>query len=75
MKALAPIYAIAFLDRRIDVRADAERARCRAATATRLLITLAACLRILRVMSLKRARLPYVEFDEAPASITRRRWD
>jgi hypothetical protein len=39
--------------------------------AIRLFVTLAVLFAILRVVSLKRARLPNVEFDEAPASFQR----
>ena len=38
---------------------------------TRVLLTLAALFAIARLLSLKRSRLPYVEFDEAPATYQR----
>jgi hypothetical protein len=41
------------------------------ANMTRALVMLAVLFAIFRVMSLRRARLPYVEFDEAPATYQR----
>jgi hypothetical protein len=70
MKALAPIYAITFIVGAVQF-AQMQNAALRSGNAFRILITLAVVFAILRVMSLKRARLPYVEFDEVPATFQR----
>lgn len=70
MKALAPLYAIAFVMGALNF-AGMQNSALQTGNATRVLITLAAAFVILRVMSAKRARLPYVEFDEAPATYQR----
>lgn len=70
MKALAPIYAIVFLVG-ASTFARVQHAALLGGGATRALLTLAVVFVILRVMSVKRARLPYVEFDEAPATFQR----
>ncbi len=70
MKALGPIYAIAFVVGALNF-AGMQHAALQSGNAVRVLITLAAAFAILRVMSLKRTRLPAVEFDEAPATFQR----
>ena len=70
MKALGPIYAIAFMVG-ASTFARMQNDALQNGNALRVLITLAAALVILRVMSVKRGRLPYVEFDEAPATFQR----
>lgn len=70
MKALAPIYAIAFLAG-ASMFARMQNDALQGTSAIRSLITLAVVFAILRAMSVKRARLPYVEFDEAPATFQR----
>ncbi|MDO8795195.1 MAG: hypothetical protein Q7J25_11305 [Vicinamibacterales bacterium] len=70
MKALAPIYAVAFLigaSRFARMQNDALAS----GSAISALLTLAVLFAILRVWSLKRARLAHVEFDEAPATYQR----
>lgn len=70
MKALAPIYTIAFF---IGVSwfARMQNDALLNGHAIDALLTLAVLFAILRVWSLKRTRLPSVEFDEAPASFQR----
>ena len=70
MKALAPVYAIAFLVG-ASMFARMQYDALQGTSALSSLITLAVVFAILRVMSLKRARLPYVEFDEVPATFQR----
>jgi hypothetical protein len=70
MKALAPIYAIAFVIGAVNF-AGMQNSALQSGNPARVLITLAAAWAILRIMSVKRARLPYVEFDEAPATYQR----
>jgi hypothetical protein len=70
MKALAPVYAIAFLVG-ASVFARWQYDALQGTSALSLLITLAVVFATLRVMSLKRARLPYVEFDEVPGTFQR----
>ena len=70
MKALAPIYAIVFLAG-ASTFARVQYAALLGGGAIRALLTLAVVWAVLRVMSAKRARLPYVEFDEAPATFQR----
>jgi hypothetical protein len=67
MKALAPIYTIAFFVG-ASIFARMQYDALYGTSAARLLITFAVVFVILRVMSMKRARLPHVEFDEAPAT-------
>ena len=70
MKALAPIYAVAFL---VGAASFARMQVHALATGdpTRLVITLAVLFVGLRVASLRRVRRPLVEFDEAPSSFQR----
>ena len=70
MKALAPVYAIAFIVG-ASIFAQMQHESLQGAGSTRTLITLAVVFVIVRVISVKRARLPYVEFDEAPVSFQR----
>ena len=70
MKALAPIYAIAFLVG-ASLFARMQSDALQGSSMTGSLMTLAVLFAILRVMAVKRTRLPYVEFDEAPASFQR----
>jgi hypothetical protein len=70
MKALAPIYAIAFLGG-ASVFARIQNEVLQGASAIGPLIALAAAFALLRVMSVRRRRLPHVEFDEAPATFQR----
>lgn len=70
MKALGPIYTVAFFVG-ASMFARMQYATLQSGTPTRALLTLAALFVIVRVISLKRARLPYVEFDEAPATYQR----
>jgi hypothetical protein len=67
MKALAPIYAIAFVVGAVNF-AGMQNAAMQSGNPARLLFTLGAAWIILRVISVKRGRLPHVEFDEAPAT-------
>ena len=68
MKALGPIYAIAFVVGALNFARMEYTALQGEGGAVRALITLAVLFLIFRVMSLRRARLPYVEFDEVPAT-------
>jgi hypothetical protein len=70
MKALAPIYAIAFV-LGASIFARMQHEALLGSGAASLFTTLAIVFVILRVMRLKRARLPYVDFDEAPATFQR----
>ena len=70
MKALAPIYAIAFIIGALNF-ARMQHDALQGYGAIRLLIVLTAAFVILRVMSVRRARVPHVEFDEAPATYQR----
>ena len=70
MKALAPVYAIAFLVG-ASLFARMQYDSLQGTSALTSLMTLAVVFATLRVMSLKRARLPYVEFDEVPATFQR----
>ena len=70
MKALGPIYAIAFFVG-ASVFARMQYTAIQGGNFTRALLTLGVLFVIFRVMSLRRARLPYVEFDEAPATCQR----
>jgi hypothetical protein len=70
MKALAPIYAIAFIIG-ASIFARMEYDVLQGTKTLGTVLTLAGVFGILRVMSLKRGRLPYVEFDEAPVSFQR----
>lgn len=70
MKALVPIYGVAFL----IGAANFARMQVDAITTgnpTPILVTLAVLFVVLRVMSLRRVRRPLVEFDEAPSSFQR----
>jgi hypothetical protein len=70
MKALGPIYAITFFIG-ASMFARMQYNALQSGNLTRALLTLAVIFVIARVMSLRRARLPYVEFDEAPATYQR----
>jgi hypothetical protein len=70
MKALAPIYTIAFIIG-AALFARWQQDALRNAGAISVIMTLAVLFGILRVTSLKRARLPHVDFDEAPATFQR----
>ena len=70
MKALAPIYALAFFIG-ASLFARLQLDALQRGSPFRALLTLAAVFVVLRVMAVKRARLPEVEFDEAPASFQR----
>jgi predicted neutral ceramidase superfamily lipid hydrolase len=70
MKALAPIYAIAFIVG-ASMFAQMQHQFLEGAGSTRTLLTLAVVFAIVRVITVKRARLPYVEFDEAPVTFQR----
>jgi hypothetical protein len=74
MKALAPIYAGAFLIGAL-VFARMQHAALLGDGMSSLLISLVVVLVIIRVLSMTRARLPYVDFDEAPATFQRLRLD
>jgi hypothetical protein len=70
MKALAPIYAIAF----VVGATSFARMQYGALTGTDAwtpVLTLAALFAICRVMSRRRARLPHIDFDEAPVTFQR----
>ena len=70
MKALGPIYALAFFAG-ASMFARMQYNALQGANMTRALVTLAILFAIFRVMSVRRARLRYVEFDEAPATYQR----
>lgn len=67
LKALAPIYAIAFITG-ASWFAQMQNTALRSGNPARVVITLAVLLAVFRVMSRNRARLPNIDFDEAPAS-------
>ena len=67
MKALAPIYAIAFVVG-ASLFARMQNDALLGTSMLPLLITLPAIFAILRLMSMRRTRLPFVDFDEAPAT-------
>ena len=70
MKALAPVYAIAFIvGASIFARMQYDALQVPSTLTT--LMTLAVVFVIVRVISVKRARLPYVEFDEVPVTFQR----
>ncbi|HJU42308.1 MAG TPA: hypothetical protein VJ691_05815 [Vicinamibacterales bacterium] len=70
MKALVPIYFLAFLIGAVNF-ARMQVDAIVTGDPTRILITLAVLFVVLRVMSLRRVRRPLVEFDEAPSSFQR----
>jgi hypothetical protein len=70
MKALGPIYALMFFAG-ASIFAGMQYTALQSGNLTRVLVTLAILFAIFRIMSLRRARLPYVEFDEAPATYQR----
>jgi hypothetical protein len=70
MKALAPLYAIAFLIG-ASMFARMQNDVLQGKSAIRALMTLAVVFAISRVMSVKRTRFSDVEFDEAPATFQR----
>ena len=70
MKALAPIYLIAF----VIGASIFSRMQYEALLGTgglRMVLTLAVVFAVLRAMSVTRARLAHVQFDEAPATLQR----
>lgn len=69
-KALVPIFAIAFMVGALSF-ARMQYAALQGEGALRAVVVLSAAFVILRVMSVKRERLPHVEFDEAPATYQR----
>ena len=70
MKALAPIYAIAFVVG-ASLFAQVEYDLLRGANVIRALVMLGAVFGVARLMSRKRARLPQIDFDEAPVTFQR----
>lgn len=70
MKALAPVYAIAFVTG-ASLFARMQHGALRSGRVIWLLAMLAGAFAILRIMAVTRARLPWVEFDEAPATLQR----
>jgi hypothetical protein len=70
MKALAPIYAIAFVVG-ASMFARMEYDALQGTNTVGTVVTLGGLFAVLRVLSLKRARLPYVQFDEAPVTVQR----
>lgn len=70
MKALAPVYAIGFVAG-ASLFARLQSAALQGAGAPSLLLTLALVFTIVQILSYRRARLPDVEFDEAPATLQR----
>jgi hypothetical protein len=70
MKALAPIYAIAFMVGAL-IFARMQSAALHGQSAFSTLLTLVVFFTIFRVVSIKRARLPQVEFDEVPHTFQR----
>ena len=69
-KAIVPIFAIVFMVGALSF-ARMQYAALQGGSALRAVIVLSAAFVILRVMSVKRARLLRVEFDEAPATYQR----
>jgi hypothetical protein len=69
-KALVPIFAIAFMVGALNF-AHMQYAALQGDGALRAVVVLSVAFVILRVMSVKRERLPHVEFDEAPATYQR----
>jgi hypothetical protein len=70
MKALAPIYGIAFI-LGASIFARMQYDTLLGTNGMNTLLTLAVIFVVLRVMSATRARLPYVDFDEAPMTVQR----
>jgi hypothetical protein len=70
MKVLGPVYAIAFLVGASQF-ARLQHAALNGGGATLLLMALAVIFAILRAIGARRVRLPWVEFNEAPASFQR----
>jgi hypothetical protein len=70
MKALAPIYAVAFvIGAMIFARMQFDALRGSGAVGT--VTTLVVVYVILRLSSVMRRRLPHIDFDEAPATFQR----
>ena len=67
MKALAPVYAIVFIAG-ASWFAQMQNSALHSGNPVRVIATLAALFAIFRLMSQNRARLPNIDFDEAPAS-------
>jgi hypothetical protein len=70
MKALVPIYALAFLIG-ASMFARMQYDALHGAGAMALVTTLAVLFAVIRVASVRRARLPSIEFDEAPTTFLR----
>ncbi len=70
MKALVPIYAIAFMIGALNF-AQMQNEALRGEGVMRVTTALIAAFVIVRVMSVKRSRVLHVEFDEAPATYQR----
>ena len=70
MKALAPIYTVAFVIGAVNF-ARMQVQAIAGGDPTRILVTLAVLFVVLRVASLRRVRRPLVEFDEAPSTFQR----
>ena len=69
-KALVPIFGIVFMVGALNF-AWMQHAALQGGGALRAVVVLSAAFVMLRVMSVKRERLPHVEFDEAPATYQR----
>jgi hypothetical protein len=67
MKALGPIYTVMFLVGALSF-ARLQHDVLESGNPSRLLLTLGVAFVIFRLMSLKRTRSPYVDFDEAPVT-------
>jgi hypothetical protein len=69
-RALVPIFGIAFIVGAVNF-ARLQHAALLGGGALRAVVVLSAAYGILKLMSVKRERLPRVEFDEAPATYQR----
>jgi hypothetical protein len=67
MKALAPVYAIAFIAG-ASWFAQMQNTALRTGNPTRIIVTLAVMFAAFRMVSRNRVRLPNIDFDEAPAT-------
>jgi hypothetical protein len=70
MKALAPIYLLAFVVGASSF-ARMQYNVLHGSRSAMVLLTLLAAFALLRLLSIRRARLPFVHFDEAPATFQR----
>lgn len=70
MKALGPVYAVMFMIGAANF-ARMQNEALVSGNPTRLLVTLAVVFAAFRIATLKRKRMPQVEFDEAPATYQR----